>query len=212
MRLYLLRHGETEWNFEGRCQGVSDLDLNERGKRQAVEIARYLSREKIDALYASDLKRALHTAEAIGQSHDLEVRVDLDFRELDHGAFEGLTFSEIRTSYPDFLRMWRSEPAELLVPGGERLIDVERRAWRGMEKILNAHRSDETVVVVSHQFPIATILCRITGTSLNDYRSFRVDPCALNRLDYNDKDGWKLSQMNHTGYRGLVGQEQEADF
>ncbi|MCH8055577.1 MAG: histidine phosphatase family protein, partial [Deltaproteobacteria bacterium] len=104
MRLFLLRHGETDWNLQGRCQGVADLDLNERGKQQAVEVAEYLSREKIDAIYSSDLKRALQTAEAIRRFHDLEVTVDSDFRELDHGEFEGLTFTDIRASYPDFIK------------------------------------------------------------------------------------------------------------
>lgn len=196
MRVFLLRHGETDWNLQGRCQGVTDVDLNDRGRQQAGEIAGYLSAEKITAIYSSDLKRALKTAEIIAGACNLQVTVDGDFRELDQGAFEGLTFADIRASHPDFLKKWRTEPAGLLIPGGERLIDVEERTWKAMDRIVRCHCSDETVVVVSHNFPILTVLCRITGTPLNDYRSFHVDPCGLSRVGYNSRAGWRLLQMN----------------
>lgn len=198
MRIFLLRHGETDWNLQGRCQGSTDIDLNERGKQQAREIAAALSAEKIHAIYSSDLKRALQTAAIIGGPHRLEVAVDGDFRELDHGAFEGLTFADIRTSYPDFLERWRSEPAELVVPGGERLVDVEKRAWKGIERVVRGHPANATVVVVSHNFPILTVLCRITGTPLDDYRSFRIEPCGLTRISHDEREGWRLVQPNGT--------------
>lgn len=199
MRILLLRHGETDWNLQGRCQGVTDTDLNDTGRQRAREIAAALSTEKIHAIYSSDLKRALETAEIIGGARRLEVAVDSDFRELDHGAFEGLTFADIRTSYPDFLERWRSEPAELVVPGGERLIDVEKRTWKGIERVVRGHPADATVVVVSHNFPILTVLCRIAGTPLNGYRAFRVDPCELHRISYDFKAGWSILQRDGAG-------------
>lgn len=199
MRIYLLRHGETDWNLQGRCQGVSDLDLNGRGKQQAADIAEVLRGERIDALYSSHLRRALRTAEAIRRSHHLAVRVDGDFRELNQGELEGLTFSDIRSAHPAFIKLWRSEPAELQIPGGERLIDVERRAWKGLERIARSHASDETVVVVSHNFPILTILCRISRTPLNDYRSFHVKPCGLNHVSYDNREGWQIVRIDAPG-------------
>lgn len=205
MRIFLLRHGETDWNLQRRCQGITDVDLNDRGRRQARQIAEYLSTEKINGIYSSALKRALQTAEILRRSHGLAVTVDSDFRELNHGAFEGLTFSDIRDSYPDFLRLWRSEPAQLIIPGGERLVDVEERAWKGVGRIVQFHSSDDTVVVVSHNFPILAILCRITGTPLNDYRSFHVEPCGLTHISYGDREGWRVIQINGTGYTAPAG-------
>ncbi|MEE9144678.1 MAG: histidine phosphatase family protein [Candidatus Binatia bacterium] len=200
MEIILLRHGETDWNFQGRCQGVSDPDLNETGIRQAEEIAERLQLEKIDAIYSSASKRSLRTAEAICQLHGLGATVDDEFRELDHGEFEGLTFTEIRATYPDFIRKWRDEPVELLLPGGERLIDVDTRVWAGINRIIKCHRPGETVVIVSHNFPILAILCRITKTSFNQYRTFHLDPCGLSRVVYKQGEGWGIVQINNQSY------------
>lgn len=200
MLVYLLRHGETDWNLEGRCQGASDLDLNGTGIQQGQAVASYLSKKKIHAVYSSNLKRAIQTANLISRPHGLRVAIESDFRELHHGAFEGLTFPEIRASHPDFIRLWRSKPAELLLPGGERLVDVEMRAWKRLEQIQQSHFSHETVVVVSHNFPILAILCRITEAPLDRYRSFHVDPCGLSGLSYDPKDGWRINQVNDTSH------------
>lgn len=196
MEICLLRHGETDWNLQGRCQGVTDLDLNNTGIRQARGVGEFLSKEKIDAVYSSNLKRATQTACAISKHHGLEVRVQSDFRELDHGIFEGLTFKEIHANYPEFIGTWREQPAHLPVPGGECIADVEKRTWKGIEEIGRSHPPFASVVVVSHQFPIVTVLCRITGTPLNDYRRFHVDPSGLTRLSYLPHEGWKLIRHN----------------
>jgi len=196
MQILLLRHAETDWNLEGRCQGATDLDLNQAGIQQAAQIAQRLNGERIDVIYSSALKRALRTAEAIGQSRNLPVTIDDDFRELHHGEFEGLTFNEIRAAYPAFIKKWRSEPAELLVPGGERLIDVEKRAWAGMNRIIRRHQPEETAVIVSHNFPILAILSRIAGAPLNQYRSFHLDPCGINRIRYSQNKVWEIVQIN----------------
>ncbi|MFQ5682495.1 MAG: histidine phosphatase family protein [Candidatus Binatia bacterium] len=196
MQILLLRHGETDWNLQGRCQGAADLDLNRTGTQQAKDTAIYLSREKIDAVYSSDLKRALQTAGAISQLHNLAVNIEENFRELNHGDLEGLTFPDIRAAFPDLVEKWRDAPAELTIPGGERLIDVEHRTWDGMNRIIESHRPEETVVIVSHRFPILAVLCRITDTPLNQ-RSFQLDPCGVNYLTYSHEGGWKVTRINH---------------
>lgn len=194
MQIILLRHGATDWNLQGRCQGATDLELNATGLRQAAAVAADLSGETIAAIYASNLKRAVQTAAIVGQTHNLAVVVEERLRELDHGKLEGLTFAEIHSAMPEFLRQWRERPAEVLIPGGERLIEVEARVWEGMERIARRHRPDETVVIVSHHFPIAALLCRITGTPLNRYRSFRLAPCELTRLTYGN-GAWAVPQQ-----------------
>jgi len=200
LQIVLVRHGATDWNLEHRCQGSSDRELSAVGVRQAEEIAALLSGENLTAVYASDLKRAQHTAEVIGQPHNLPVRIEESIRELDHGELEGLTFSQIKQNFGEFLTRWRSQPAELQVPGGERLIDVAERAWTGLQQIAERHGADDIVVVVSHNFPIVGIVCRITGTHLNNYRNFHLDPCGISRLQWNGASRWRVTHVNSQEY------------
>jgi len=201
VQILLVRHGATDWNLERRCQGSSDRDLSEVGIRQAEQIASLLSCEDIQAIYSSHLRRARQTAEYISQPHDLPVLIEEDVRELDHGHLEGLTFNQIKQNYAEFLLRWRSEPAEIRVPGGERLADVAERAWNGLNQIVQRHSDAERILVVSHNFPIVGIVCRITGTDLNQYRSFHVDPCGVTRLGY-DAGCWNLTEVNSREYKG----------
>ncbi len=195
-----MRHGATDWNLQHRCQGSSDRDLSAVGVRQAEAIAVLLRAENLSAIYASDLKRARHTAEVISQPHNLPVLIEEKIRELDHGKLEGLTFNEIRDNFGEFLTRWRSEPAELQVPGGERLSDVAERAWAGLNQIVKRHARADNIVVVSHNFPIVGIVCRITGTPLNNYRDFHLDPCGVSRLHCDDTGRWQVTHVNSKEY------------
>ena len=200
MQVLLVRHGATDWNLQGRCQGATDLDLNEVGIRQAEQIAASLTNETIHGIYSSNLKRAQQTAQFISLHHQLPVFIETDVRELDHGELEGLTFAEIKENYSQFIQKWRTEPAEIRVPGGERLVDVARRAWNGLNRIVQLHTAQETLVVVSHNFPILGIICRITGTHLNNYRTYHLDPCGVTRLNHHGGDHWGVTCINNQEY------------
>ncbi|HEY7320243.1 MAG TPA: histidine phosphatase family protein [Candidatus Binatia bacterium] len=200
MQVFLVRHGATDWNLQGRCQGATDLDLNEIGIRQAKQIAAALKNEAIHGIYSSNLKRARQTAQFFSLHHQLPVQIETDVRELDHGELEGLTFAEIKETYPQFIQWWRTEPAEIRVPGGERLADVARRAWNGLNRIAQRHVAEEAVVIVSHNFPILGIICQITGTHLNNYRTFHLDPCGVTRLDHDGNDRWTVTSINNQPY------------
>ena len=200
MQIVLVRHGATDWNLQGRCQGATDRELSVVGIRQAEQIATLLRDEDIEAVYASDLRRARQTAELISQPHNLPVMIEENIRELNHGALEGLTFNEIKENYAEFLTRWRSVPAEIQVPGGERLADVAERAWQGVARIAERHATGRSIVVVSHNFPILGIVCRVTGTHLNNYRTFHLDPCSVTRLQRNGANAWSLTQVNSREY------------
>jgi broad specificity phosphatase PhoE len=200
VQIFLIRHGATDWNLQGRCQGATDRPLSEVGLRQAEEIAATLSAESLRAVYSSDLTRARQTAHLISRPHGLEVTIEAAIRELDHGELEGLTFAEIKQNYPGFIERWRTEPADIQVPGGERLTDVAERAWDGLNRIARRHQSRETVIVVSHNFPILGIVCRITGTQLNQYRTFHLDPCGVTRIHYSGDNNWTVTQINNKDY------------
>ena len=196
MRIFLLRHCATDWNVAGRCQGLTDLEINAAGRAQAESAARMLARETLAAIYTSHLTRAKQTAAEVGRAHRLEAAVEENLHELDHGELEGLTFAEIKTIHRDFIRDWRDRPAEAVIPGGERLSDVAERAWRALDRIVARHRPDDTLVVVSHNFPILSVLCRILGTPLNQYRTYHVPPGGVVCLEYDAAGAWRLVVEN----------------
>ena len=200
MQIVLLRHGATDWNLQGRCQGSSDRQLTEVGLHQAEQIATQLGNETIDAIYSSSLERARQTAALVSRPHNLPVIIEDDVRELDHGELEGLTFNEIKAKFSEFLTIWRTAPAELQIPGGERLADVAERAWRALSRIAQRHQTDQTVVVVSHNFPILGVVCRVTGTDLNNYRSFHLDPCGVTRITQHRNGLWEVTHVNSKPY------------
>lgn len=200
MQVVLVRHGATDWNLQGRCQGSSDRDLSEVGVRQAERLAELLRHENIHAFYSSGLRRARQTAELLSRPHKLPILIEDGVRELDHGELEGLTFDEIKQNYGEFLTRWRKQPADIRVPGGERLADVAERAWNGLTQIVRRHPEAERILVVSHNFPILAIVCRVTHTHLNDYRAFHLDPCSVTRLQCNGNGAWELTHINNQSY------------
>lgn len=179
MDLIIVRHGETEWNRVGRCQGFSDVELNKNGREQINELAKSLKDKSISAVYSSDLIRALDTAKAIANYHKLGVEVDPDLREMNQGDLEGLTFVEIRERYASLLTNWVGNPEAVKLPGGESLKELQDRAWRAVERIYIKHQ-DQTVVAVSHNLTIITLLCRFKGIGLEEFRSFKLKAASKN--------------------------------
>ncbi len=178
MDLILVRHGETDWNRMGICQGFSDVELNENGRRQIEQLARSLSKEKISAVYSSDLKRATDTAKTIAEYHNLKVQFEPDLREMNQGDLEGLSFEEIRVRYGDLLKEWRINSDSLRLPGGESLKQVQERAFRAIEKIQRLHDKNETVVMASHNLTIISLLCKLTGVGLEQFVKFKLQAAS----------------------------------
>ena len=168
MQLILIRHGETLWNKEGRIQGTSDIELSSVGIEQARLLALSLKDHQISAIHASPLKRALQTAEIINEFHRKEIQTHPDLMEMDQGDFEGFSFKELMACEKDFLNKWIANPASVQMPNGESLTQLQQRAWRALETIINR---EENALVVAHNFTIAAILCRIRNISLSEFRS-----------------------------------------
>jgi 2,3-bisphosphoglycerate-dependent phosphoglycerate mutase len=186
MRLILVRHGETDSNKASLALGRDDLDLNETGRWQAQRLAEALQCQSIVAVYSSPLRRALATARAIAERHHLSVELDEGLIEMDIGEMEGLTFQQVRERYPQFLQVWLGGRAAYEpMPGGERLLDVQERAWQALERICAAW-SQETVAVVTHNFVLLTILCRVLGLELADFRRLRHNVAAVSVLQVQD--------------------------
>jgi len=143
--LILARHGETDWNRDGRFQGHADPPLNQRGREQARALAEQLDQEPLDAIYSSDLRRAYETAEIIGEQKGLEVLVDPELRERDVGPWTGLTLSEVEERFPDQIRLWR----EGTISAGESRESLGARVVEAARRIARAH-PDGHVLVITH--------------------------------------------------------------
>ncbi len=196
MKLILVRHGETMWNRENRILGHTDIELNEKGQKQAKRLGVALKDEEVSAIYSSSLRRARETANEIARLHDLEVIADDAFMELDAGELDGLTFEEVMKRYGKFLEEWANDASSLKVPGGESIAEVQRRAWSAVEKLANIHAS-ETVFVVSHSLTIQSIINKALEMDLSNLRRLRLDLASISILNFG-KSGITLLLYNDT--------------
>ena len=185
-RLWLVRHGLTRWNTQQRFCGHSDIPLSARGRVQARWLARRLQEEAIAVIYTSDLARARETAETIASqsTQAVPVKVSTAWREIDFGAWEGLTYAEIAEQFKDQLGFF-TDPEQYSPPGGESLAHMLQRV---MDELAAIARSDDRsikddVVIVSHGGPLRVLLCRILKMPLERQWQLRIDPGSLSALD-----------------------------
>ena len=169
-RLYLIRHGRTDWNDEGRYQGQADPRLNRQGWLDAYAAALKLSDVCFDAVYASDLRRAQQTAHVFADLAGLLLQLDPRLREICQGEWQGLLISEIQERFPELFTRWKSDPLNMRLPGGETLRELENRLTAALDDIAAAHPG-RTVAVFTHKLPIAILRCRARGLSLNYFWS-----------------------------------------
>ncbi|HHZ62860.1 MAG TPA: histidine phosphatase family protein [Dehalococcoidia bacterium] len=196
VNLILVRHGETEFNRQRLILGRGPEPLNATGQAQALAAAVAVSRNAPFVLYSSPIVRTIQTAEAIASECSVAFTPMPGLEEIDAGDLEGLTGSQLQEQYPDVMRGWRNDPASAKMPNGESLGDVQNRTWAVINDIAQRHE-DDTVVVVTHNFPIQAILCKALGMPLNNFRQLRVDLGSITQMDVRDSVFTMLS-MNET--------------
>jgi len=184
-KVILVRHGQTLWNLVMKYQGHCDVALTEKGVEQAMLAAQRLASEKITAVYASDLGRALKTAECIAQKHNLLVTAVPELKEINFGEWEGLTYEGANSQWTEEMSLLFTHPDEVIIPGGETFREVKERATMALAKLVAQH-PDETIVVVSHGGTIRTLLCAALNIHLNYLWKIKQDNTAINVLEYHD--------------------------
>ena len=198
MKLILARHGQTEVNRLGNIQGVGPAPLNETGRKQAAKLAHALRADAPFVLYSSPLKRAMETAHAVADRTGADIVPHDGLVEMDVGEFEGLSGPRLRERFPNVMQMWDEDAAHAVMPGGESLSDVRDRAWEAVKWLAERHPSD-TVLAVTHNFTIQTIVCTALGMPLNNFRRLRVDLASISRLDVSDDRVTQVS-INETSH------------
>jgi broad specificity phosphatase PhoE len=173
--IYLVRHGETEWNAEGRCQGRADAEFTDAGRQQLRALATDLASVTFDAGYTSPLPRAVRTADAILEGRGLPVRRIDDLSEISYGSLQGQRFAD----WPGVLHdTWRRDPWSVTFADGESLAMVATRVLPTFETIVAAHPG-ETVLVSSHGHVNRLILAAYHGRSRADFWEIdQVNGCA----------------------------------
>ena len=159
-RFCLIRHGQTDWNMDGRYQGQSDIPLNEKGLAQAKTLAGELQGRAFTSIYSSDLMRARQTAQPIADALKLTVQLEPRLREINQGEWEGQVAENIKARYADLWAQRTIDPASVRPPGGETVAEVAARVYAALNDISRRHSSG-TIMIVSHGLCLAVIICRV---------------------------------------------------
>jgi len=157
--LCLIRHGQTDWNLEGRYQGQSDVPLNEKGLEQAKSLIEKLNGKTFAAIYSSDLIRARQTAEPIAKMLGIDIQIEPRLREINQGQWEGVLVEDIKARYAKIWSQRTEDPANVRPPGGETVREVATRVYAALNDIVRRFPTAH-VLVLSHGLSIATAICR----------------------------------------------------
>ncbi|MBI4213583.1 MAG: histidine phosphatase family protein [Chloroflexi bacterium] len=186
MRLFLVRHGETAWNSEKRLTGHSDIPLSALGEQQALLVAARLADDTLDAVYASDLQRAVRTAELIIAGRKVEVIQDDSWREVNYGAWDGLTAVEIESRFPGDLQARAADPDGWAPLGGETRAAMHQRVVAAAQLLRERHR-EQTVLVVTSSGPLDVLHRWLTGSDLPGRASERNANGAISYVEWDSE-------------------------
>ena len=197
-RIIAIRHGETAWNVDARIQGQLDIALNATGLLQAERVAQALADEAIDAIYASDLLRAWQTARAIAELADCPLKPSLGLRERGFGRFEGRTYAEIESLWPEESMHWRKRDPHWAPIGGESLTTKRKRVLDTVTQLAQQHLGQQ-IVLVAHGGVMDLLYRLATGQELQAPRTWMLGNAAINRLLWTP-DGLTLVGWSDTSH------------
>lgn len=196
-KIYLVRHGESQWNILKRIQGQRDIPLTHRGLNQAHLIGNRLVGEKIDRIYSSDLKRAYTTAKIIGDKIGLEVIPMKEFREINFGIWEGLSDEEMVANFYDEMQIWRRNPEKLHIEGAETLEMLQIRAMKGVKKVIQEDDQDHNFLIVSHSATIKVIILGLLDIDLAHFKNLTIGNVGLSIIELREYNS-VLKTINDT--------------
>lgn len=201
-RIWLVRHGQTDYNRDGRWQGQMDIPLNEQGRREAAALRDYLiahHKAGFRRIISSDLMRALDTARAVATAYGLKPETDVRWREIHLGTFEGLMSEDIQQRYPDEWATRKADPANYIYPNGENRAMLRDRALEAFHAATD-DRADGDVAVFAHGGTIRVLLAHLFD---GDERvaGLKVPNTSFSRLR-RDGDGWIIEELSATPHLG----------
>ena len=205
-RIILVRHGETNWNKEGRFQGQIDIPLNANGREQAKKASQYLQGIIFDKAYSSSMARPYETAKIILNKNNLEIEKIDNLVEISHGLWEGKLENEIREEWPEMLNKWHESPEEVTMPKGESIKQVSERCVLAWSEICNHQKEQETTLLVAHDAVNKAIICHILGLDYSNIWMIKQGNGGITVIDIFDdpsKDN-VISSLNITSHLGSI--------
>ena len=206
-RIFLVRHGETNWNKEGRFQGQIDIPLNENGKNQARKTFEYLKNISLNKAFSSSMHRPYETAQIILQhKKDLKIEKIDSLVEISHGLWEGKLESEIREEWPILLKNWHDKPEEVIMPEGESIKDVSERSIEAFKNICSSQKDNDLTLVVAHDAVNKTLICDILGINYSNIWMIKQGNGGITVIDlFNDPNKRPvISALNITTHLGGI--------
>jgi ribonuclease H / adenosylcobalamin/alpha-ribazole phosphatase len=194
----LLRHGQTPMSVQKRYAGRSDAPLTDVGLQQAAAAAKHLASAGLDVIVTSPLQRAVRTAEEVAGVTGAPLVTDEGFRETDFGAWEGLTFAEVRERWPAELRTWLADP-DAAPPGGESFAAVSNRVTEALHRVLTG-RQRQRILIVSHVTPIKTLVAAALLAPPAALFRMHLDVAALSEIDWYSDGPAVLRSFNDTSH------------
>ena len=194
-KLTVIRHGQTRWNLEARQQGQLDNELIELGVRQAQAIADTLDNNRFEALYSSDLSRAVQTAEIIAQKVNLKVLTDSRLREWHLGILQGLTFPEFQQKYHrEYVRFQSGDP-DYIIPGGESVRQRHQRCITCANELAQQHPGKQ-IIIITHGRILDSFLINTLDLPLTTTRNYSNINASINIFTIS-KGQWKLESWGN---------------
>jgi probable phosphoglycerate mutase len=204
--VYIIRHGETEWNRIGKQQGHLNSDLTENGKKQARAIANYLD-NYFELIISSDLGRAVQTAEIIAKKLKTAVFFDCGLRERNLGIIQGLTIKEFAASFPKEYEQFNSSDPDYVIPKGESIRQRFTRVMAALNKIGQAYKNRK-ILVVAHGGVLDSLFRHTVSMPLEAKRSFSLINGSINI--FTNKEFWNLELWGYLDH--LKGLQALDDF
>ena len=188
MIIYLIRHGQTEYNDKSIFRGQLDIPLNSYGISQAESIGKALAAVGFDAIYTSPLIRAKKTAGIINkyQANMININIENDFTDLNYGTWQAKSHEEVKKTYPKLYYEWQTSPYNTQIPGGESLYDAQKRSFNGLKKIINKNNG-KIICVVSHRVINKLLISKILGIQKTGFWKIRQDTGCINIIEYSNK-------------------------
>ena len=165
-RLIIARHGETDWDAQGRIQGSLDIPLNSSGKKQAQRLAEELSGFGIGSVYSGPSACCFTTANEVASRHNVKVKKMGELNELDYGVWQGLLLSDIKKRYRKQYGLWKKSPSAERPPRGECIREACDRAVSAIHKIADKHK-DAVACVISHDTICSILKCYLKNVNLD---------------------------------------------